>query len=455
MEEKMVSKRTEELMKWDRKHLIHGFAVVGAEDIGPIIERAEGVRCWDTEGKAYFDAASQQTSNTLGHGQKDIIDAICEQARKLQFAHLLGRQSNVPIIEFARDFARVAPPGLSHFFFTNGGTEAVETAIKLSRLYWHVQGRGKYKIISLQNSFHGTGLGAAAATRAGSGAFWTGYAPLASGFIQAPHFHCYRCPFDLSYPSCDVLCAHYVEKVIRAEGEESVAAFIAEPVMGAAGNVAPPPEYFPMVRKICHEYEVLLIGDEVQTGFGRTGKMWGRDHWNVDFDIMSLAKAIDACYLPFGTALIGDRVFEGLKGTMLWHGFTQHGNPICAAAARAALKLIIRDKLVENGETVGNYTLERLRRQFSELPCVGDISGLGMMLGLDLVRDKKSKTPLDAAIITRLIRELLERGLYTRAALAKDYVRLRFNPPIITTRDEADQMLDILYASLAELKMDN
>ena len=448
----MVSRRTEELMAWDRKYLIHGFAVIGNEDIGPIIERAEGVRCWDTEGKAYFDAASQQTSNTLGHGQKDVIDAICAQAQKLQFAHLLGRQSNVPIIEFARDLARVAPPGMAHFFFTNGGSEAVETTIKLARLYWHVQGKGKYKILSLQHSYHGAGLGSVAATRAGSGAFWTGYAPLGAGFIQVPHFYCYRCPFDLTYPSCGILCARYVENIIRAEDEGSVAGYIAEPVLGAAGNVAPPPEYFPIIRQICNDYQVLMIGDEVQTGFGRTGKLWGRDHWNVDFDIMSTAKAIDACYLPFGATFVSDRVFEGLKGTMLWHGFTQHGNPICAAAAKAALNLIIRDKLVENGEAVGNYVLERFKGQFSELPCVGEVGGLGMMLGLDLVKDKKSKTPFDAATIARLARETLERGLYVRTALAKGYARLRFNPPIITTRDEADQMLDILYPALAELK---
>ena len=448
----MVSKRTEELLDLDRKHIVHGFAVVGDEDVWPIIERAEGVRCWDTEGNAYFDAACQQSSNSLGHGQKEIIDAICEQAKKLQFVHLMGRQSNVPIIEYAQDLAKVVPKELDHFFFTCGGSESVETAFKMVRLYWSRQDKGKYKIISLTDSYHGAGMGSAAATRAGSGAFWAGYAPLAAGFIQAPYFYCYRCPFHLEYPSCNILCARYVEEVIKNEGADSVAAFITEPVLGSAGNVSPPPEYFPIVRQICTDYNVLLIGDEVQTGFGRTGKMWAQEHWDVKYDMMTVAKAIDGCYLPFGATLIGDKVYEGLKGTMLWHGWTQHGNPICAAAAKAALKLIIRDKLAENAETVGNYCLERLNSEFKALPNVGDASGKGLMLGIDLVRDKAAKTPFESATISKWQREVLQKGLYIRPSVTKSYTRVRFHPPITTTREEADEMLDILYTSIAELK---
>ncbi|MFC1931377.1 aspartate aminotransferase family protein, partial [Chloroflexota bacterium] len=410
------------------------------------------VRCWDTEGNAYFDAACQQSSNSLGHGQKEIIDAICEQAKKLQFAHLLGRQSNVPIIEYVRDLAKVVPKGLDHFFFTCGGSEAVETAFKMVRLYWSKRDKGKYKIISLTDSYHGAGMGSAAATRAAGGAFWTGYAPLAAGFIQAPYFYCYRCPFRLEYPSCNILCARYVEEVIKNEGADSVAAFIVEPVLGAAGNVAPPPEYFPIVRQICTDYDVLLIGDEVQTGFGRTGKMWAQEHWGAKCDIMTVAKAIDGCYLPFGATLISDEVYEGLKGTMLWHGWTQHGNPICAAAAKAALKLIIRDKLIQNAETVGNYCLERLNGEFKALPNVGDASGSGLMLGVDLVRDKATRTPFESATISKWQREILRKGLYIRPAVVKDYTRVRFHPPVTTTKEEADEMLDILYTSIIELK---
>lgn len=448
----MVTPRTKELLDLDRKYLIHGFAVVGDQEVGPIIERAEGIRCWDTEGNAYFDAASQQTSNTLGHGQKEIIEAICEQAQKLQFAHLLGKQSNVPIIEYARDLAQMVPPGLAHFFFTSGGSEAVETTFKLARLYWSRQGKGKYKIISLQNSYHGAGLGSAAATRAGSGAFCTGYAPLASGFVEAPYFYCHRCPFHLEYPACQILCARYVEEIIKNEGADTVAAYIAEPVMGAAGNIAPPPEYFSIIRQICTDYDVLLIGDEVQTGFGRTGRLWAQEHWGVNWDMMTAAKAINGCYLPFGVTMISDQVYEGLKGAMLWHGFTQHGNPICAAAAKAALKLIKRDKLVENAEAVGNYVLKRLNKEFKALPNVSDVSGKGLMLGIELVKDKATKEPFAVATMQAWQKAVLQKGLYVRLSLAKYYTRVRFNPPIITTREEADEMLDLLYPSLGELK---
>jgi adenosylmethionine-8-amino-7-oxononanoate aminotransferase len=195
-----------------------------------------------------------------------------------------------------------------------------------------------------------------------------------------------------------------------------------------------------------------MICDEVQTAFGRTGKLWGQNHWPVSWDIMTVAKAINGCYLPFGATLLSDRVFEGLKGTMVWHGFTQHGNPICAAAASAALKIIFRDKMVENAEKVGAYVLERLNRQFKDLPGVTDCSGLGLMLGVEVVKDEKTMTPFDSAAMQQWVRKVLERGLYVRMALAKDYTRVRFNPPIITTQREADEMLDILYTSIKELK---
>jgi putrescine aminotransferase len=448
----MPGKRTQELLNIDRKHIIHGFNVIGDEDIGPIIERAEGIKLWDTEGNFYYDAGSQQTSNMLGHGQKDIIDAICQQAQKLQFAHILGKQSNVPIIEFARDLAKVAPKGLTHFFFTSGGSESVETSFKLARLYWSKQGKGKYKIISLENGYHGAGMGSAAATRAGSGAFWAGYAPLASGFVAAPYFYCVRCPFHLKHPSCNILCARYVEEIIQSEGPDSVAAYIAEPVLGAAGNIVPPPEYFPIIRKICNDYDVLLIGDEVQTAFGRTGKLWAMEHWDVTWDLMTTAKAITGSYLPFGATLVSDRVYDGLKGAMLWHGWTQHGNPIGAAAAKAALKLILRDKLVENGAKVGKYVMERLNQEFSSLPIVNDISGLGLMIGIEVVQNKRTKAPFDAAVISRWQRNMLKNGLYVRPAMAKYYARIRFNPPITTTEKEADVMLDMLCKGLKELK---
>lgn len=449
----MASKRTEEFLKIDRKHIIHGFGVVGDEDIGPVIERAEGIKCWDTDGNFYYDAGSQQTSNTLGHGQKEIIEAMCEQAKKLQFAHLLGKQSNAPIIEFARVFARVVPKGLDHFFFTSGGSEAVETAFKLARLYWTRQGKGKYKIISIENAYHGAGMGSAAATRVGSGAFWAGYAPLASGFVQAPYYYCNRCPFNLKYPKCNILCARYVEEIIRTEGPDTVAAYIAEPVLGAAGNIAPPPEYFPIIRQICSDNDVLLIGDEVQTGFGRTGKMWAMEHWPpVKWDMMSVAKAITGSYFPFGATLISDRVFEGLKGAMLWHGWTQHGNPIGAAAAKASLKLIQDQKLVENSEKIGNYVMKRFKSELKALPIVDDISGMGLMLGIEIVKDKRSRKPFDSAVLSKWQRELLQKGLYVRLSHAKYYSRVRFNPPIITTRKEADEMLDMLFPALASLK---
>lgn len=448
----MVSKRTQELLNLDRKHLIHGFMPFGEKDIGSIIEKADRLMCWDTEGKEYLDGCSQLVCMSLGHGQKDIIDAISEQAKKLQFAYLLGKQSNTPIIEYARDLAEVAPEGLDHFFFTSGGSESVETAFKIARLYWSIQGKNKYKIISLHNAYHGSGFGSMAATTLGRGEFWPGFGPLSPGFIHVPSYHCYRCPFHLEYPACNILCAHHLEDVIENEDEDSVAAFIAEPIQGGAGNIQPPPEYWPMVRKICTDHNVLLIGDEVQTAFGRTGRMWALEHWNVKWDIMALGKAISNAYIPFGATVVNDSIYDGLKDVVLFHGWTQQGNPIGAAAASAVLKVINRDKLIENADKIGNYTLKRFNSEFKTLPNVGDISGMGLMIGIELVRDKITKTPFDAVTIGKWQMELLNNGLYVRPALVPQYCRLRYAPPIIVTKEETDKMLDILYSAIVDLK---
>jgi L-2,4-diaminobutyrate transaminase len=180
--------------------------------------------------------------------------------------------------------------------------------------------------------------------------------------------------------------------------------------------------------------------------------MWAYEYWDVRWDMMTVAKAINGCYLPFGATLISDRIYQGLRGTMLWHGWTQHGNPICAAAAKAALKLIIRDRLVQNAEKVGSYVLKRLNKEFKALPNVSDVGGMGLMLGIEVVKNKATGEPFDSATMSKWQKGVLQKGLYVRLALAKDYSRVRFNPPIITTKKEADEMLDILYKALADLK---
>lgn len=450
----MTDNEIEELLKWDAEHIIHSVFPVG-QNAGLLVHSADGVVFRDIYGKEYIDGSSQLTCVNLGYGQQEIIDAAVEQMRKLQYNTTFYGHSNRPSIECSKKLAELTPEGLNYFHFTSGGSESVDTACRLARLYWSNKGSQRYKIVSLYNSYHGITFGAMSATGLGRGFFSRGVGPTCAGFLHIPSYHCYRCMFGLEYPECNIRCARFLEETIVQEGADTVAAFIAEPEHGTAGMIGPPPEYWPIVREICTKYDVLLVADEVMTGFGRTGKMFAVQNWDVKPDIMCMAKGITSAYLPFGAVAMNEKVHEGLRGSM-FASYTYSGHPVCAAAAVKTLEIYVRDKVVENAARVGKYARDRLDAEFKSLPCVGDVGGLGLMLGIEIVADKATKKPFDPGlnVVPKIQKEALDAGLFIRAALSRlaPGDRLSFCPPLIITTEQVDRALDILYPILVNIK---
>jgi len=449
---KEVSQRTKELLQADREHVIHSWCEVG-QNSGLIIEKAHGIYLVDTEGKQYIDMASGNCCCNLGHGQKEIINAVTEAISRMDFATSFYGHSNPYLIECGEKLANLTPGNLNHFHFTSGGSESVETAFKIVRFYWYHQGQGgKYKIISLYDSYHGASGLSSYVTGTGRGTFQNPFGPSPPGIIRIPSYYCYRCTYGLNYPECDLRCARILEDVILAEGADSVAAFIAEGMIGGGGFFAPPPEWWPIVSEICGKYDVRLIADEVISGFARTGRMFGVEHWNIQPDVMTMAKGITGAYLPFGAVAVNDEVYDGLKGKMFMHGFTYSGHAISAAASCAALDIYVRDRVVENAARVGSHLKHRLEAEFSPLPAVGNIGGMGINYAIELVKDKRTKTAIHPETKAALIIKLRENGIYTRC-IGRLGNRLHIGPPCTITIEEADKALDIIKPLVAELEL--
>jgi len=445
----MSAKSTSELKKLDMEHVIHPMAPVGTEPT-VVMDEGHGIYLKDTDGKDYIDGASQLTCVNLGYdSQEEVAEAVAQQMSKLAYGTLFGGNCTTANIECSRRLAELTPKGLAHFFYTCGGSETLDTAFRTARAYWRNKGgSNKHKIISLSNAYHGVSLGVLPATTLMHDMFARGVYPLVPGFIHIPSYYCYRCAFGLHYPDCGIQCAKFLAHTIESEGQDSIAAFVAEPIHGTAGVIVPPPEYWPMVRKICAEHDVLLIADEVMTGFGRTGKMFATEHWDIVPDIMAMAKGLTSAYLPFGAVALSDTVVEGLKGAGI-SGFTYSGHPVCSAAATKVMEIYVRDRIVENVAEVGKYALDRLNAEFLPLPCVGEISGLGLFFGMEIVADKATRAPFpkEQGISMRIGQEARQKGLLVRAGN-----RIAFTPPLIITKEEVDKALDILLPIVAAVK---
>jgi len=442
----MVSKKTEELLKYDAEHVLHSLGSVGS-NYGFAFESAEGIKVKDSDGKEYMDLSSQLVNVNFGHSRRDIIEAAKAQLDKMQFTTTLRGFCNVPVIEYSQKLAQVVPKGLDHFLYTMTGADADDCAFRIANLYYKIKGERRYKIISLFNSYHGTLRGTGGASNIGKGIM--AECPPCGDHLHIPNYFCYRCPLHLEYPSCGIECAKFLDSVIENEGKDNVCCFIVEPEQGAGGFISPPPEYFPMVREICSKHGVLFIGDEVMTGFGRTGKMWGLDNWNIVPDIMTMSKAIVGAYLPFGAVAVSDEIFNTLRGHYLGVGSSESGNPVCCAVASKVLDVMREEHIVEHAAEVGMHVRQRLEKEFLPLPHVGSLSGLGLMLGLDYVVDKETKAVPGPDVAMEIQRRGLERGLYLRV-LGN---RLCFGPPLVITQEEADEALDRLYPIMAELKL--
>ncbi len=452
----MNNTEVDKRVQWDAGHIIHAIIPIGKHS-GMIIESAEGVIFRDLQGKEYLDGSSQLTCVNLGYGQQEIMEAAFEQMKRLPYCTTFYGQGNQPLIECAQKLSELTPGDLDFFHFTSGGSESTETAYRLARLYWNAQGSAKFKIISLWDSYHGINMGSLSADGLGRGFFSRGAGPLNSGFLHIPSYNCYHCMLGLKYPQCEIGCARFLEETIVKEGADTVAAFIAEPEQGTAGGFPPPAEYWPRVREICSKYDVLLIADEVMTGFGRTGKMFAVEHWNVVPDLMAVAKGITSAYLPMGAVAMRSKVFEGLKG-QIFASYTYSGHPVCAAAAVKAMEIYTRDKIVENAARMGAYALKRMRSEILPLPHIGDISGLGLMIGIEIVADKNTHRPFapELNILQKVQKQALEAGLFMRAASSRMAPgdRLSFSPPLTVKQADIDRMIDILMPILSRINPD-
>jgi len=452
-----VTTDKQKALQFDADHIAHWVIPLG-QNVGRIFSESEGVSLIDTDGKELLDGSSQLVCVSLGYKYNDeIAAAAAEQLKKLPYMTTFWGLTSDTLIRFCQRLAKFMPEGLDHFCFTNGGSESTEFAFQLARLYWRKNGLpNKHKIISLHNSYHGTSFGATSATGIFKGLFSANYVPLVPGFIKAPSYYCYRCMLDLEYPSCGIACAKQLEKLIQTEGADNIAAFIAEPEHGTAGDIPPPPEYWPRVREICERHNILLIADEVMSGFGRTGKAFAVDHWGVKPDMITMGKGIVSSYIPFGGVALSDKVWHGLEGALI-PGATYSGHPVAAAVADKVLEIYERDNVFQNAVEMGEYATERLNREFLPLPCVGEISGKGLMIGIEIVEDKATRKGFDPAsgLMNKIRETAIEKGLHIRVTDQSwaPSNRVSFGPPLTSTREEIDKMLDILYATIKEVCM--
>ena len=418
-----------------------------------IIVGGKGCRVWDAEGKEYLEACASDWTAAVGYGRKEIADVAYEQLLKIPHVDPFGNYAAASTINFATKLAQIAPGTLSKVFTISGGSEANESALKLARQYQARAGFSKrFKFISRRLCYHGATF---ACQSLSTDLFFRSYLnePLLSGCIRVAHPYCYRCEFGLEYPSCNLLCAKQLEQAIQSENPSTVAAVMVDAVSVQAFASVPPPEYFPMIRKICDQYGILLIMDEVVCGFGRTGKWFGCNHWDIVPDIMTMDKGISSGYLPLSAVAVKEEIaakFIGTPRDAFAHGHTWWGHPVSCAVGLANIEIIERERLVENAAEMGTYFLDALHSALDKSAIVGNIQGLGLLIDVELVRDKKTKerfTGTEAAKLRqKLINELLRQGLI--AQVSSVYISLL--PPLIITRAEIDEIVHILEVGIRE-----
>jgi len=439
----------------DLQHLWHANTQHRLLQSRPPMEVASAQRCYvfDSEGRRYLDAMAGLFCVNVGYGRQEIVDAVAAQMSQLAFYPLT--QSHGPAAQLAGRLAELLPEGLGRVFFTNSGSEAVETALKMARQYGRQAhpGENRYKIIARHRGYHGFTMGALAAS--GQTTRRVAFEPLPQGFLHvAPPDH-YRCAFCSEKSACSLACADEVERVIRMEGPETVAAVIAEPVISGGGVFPAPEGYLERLRAICDQYGVLLILDEVTNGFGRTGKLFACEHSGVRADIMVFAKGLTSAYLPLGATVASEEIFAAFKGESDSSKFVQvstfGGHPSSCAAALANIEILTRERLWENAATVGTYLLEQLRGIRS--PWIGEIRGLGLLIGIELVADD-CETPLPEARMVQLMPEFRKAGVLIgrNVESAPGFCNiLLISPPLILNHEQADTIIATVADALGRL----
>ena len=436
----------------DQSHLVHR-----AWREFPVIDRAEGVYLFDTQGRRYLDGAAGSVVVSIGHGIKSVLDAMHAQGKRVSFAPTHAF-TNEPSLRLAHMISERAPGlmrGRCRTWLSCTGTDAVDDAARLARQYFLATGKpSKYLIIGRWQSFHGNQLGVAGFS--GYTYRRKAYQPMIAHCPHIPPAYCYRCPFELSLPACRLKCARALETEIRQVGAENVAAFIAEPVVGSAlGSVPAPAGYFEVIREICDRQDVLLISDEVMTGFGRTGRWFGIEHWNVTPDILATAKGMTSGYTPLAATIARDEIWDAVQnsGRPFMAGHTMNQNPVSCAGTVATIEYIDAHHLVDRAAAMGDYLLRRLE-ELLRLPIVGDVRGKGLMCGIEFVRNQQTKEPFppDLRVSYRVQAETMTRGLVlypcTGCVDGAAGDMLQIAPPFIITSEQIDELVGILQEAI-------
>jgi len=427
-----------------------------------LIKKGKGIYLYDKDEKRYIDGSSGALISNIGHCIAPVIKSMQEQAEQIEFVHGTMFKSE-KAIGLASRIIDMCPGNLDKVYLVSGGSEATETAMKMARSYQVARGHEQKSIIIARwQSYHGATIGAL--SMSGRTMSRKLYQPYMLDFPHISPAYCYRCPYGEQAERCSYACAWELEAAINQVGAEYVAAFIAEPIVGATLTAAsPPPQYFSIIRKICDKYDVLFIADEIMTGFGRTGKNFGVEHWDVVPDILVSGKGLGAGYYPIGAAICTDRVFDAFQEVLgkFVHGFTYQGNPLAAAVALSVLDYIRENELVKHVAQAGEYLMERLSELY-RFDFVGDVRGKGFMAGIELVRDKKTKVPFppEKKITKRVAEASWKRGLIIYPDESNGQVEgvagdgFMVAPPFITTKEEIDEIIAILGDSLEEVNQE-
>jgi taurine-pyruvate aminotransferase len=420
-----------------------------------VIVGAQGSTVVDADGSTYLDAMAGLWCVNIGYGRHELADIAAEQMRAI--AYYPHTAMNLPAAELA-EMVNGLMGGGYHVYFVNSGSEANEAGFKFARQYakHEFPGEFRHKTISRQYSYHGTTLATLAA--GGMGDRKAKFEPYAGEFVHVPAPTCYRCPLGLDYPTCGVACAKAIETAILSEAPETVAEVIVEPIMSGVGVAVPPDEYLPMVEAICRKYDVLLHVDEVINGFGRTGRMFGHQHWGVSPDIVAAAKGIISAYLPLGATIVKNRVFdcflgEPSEGRQVFQVNTYGGHPASAAVALRNIEILLEEKLPERAEAMGGYLMAGLKDRLMRHAVAGEVRGKGLLIGIELVEDRATKRQLSGPLVQGVVDFCRANGVIVgrSGGGARHSNTIVLSPPLIITRGECDTLIEVLDRALARV----
>ncbi len=422
----------------------------------PRITHGEGMYLVDVEGRRYLDACAGVHVVSIGHGVQEVADAMSAQARKVCFTY--SRFLTQPQLDLADKITAITPEGLSRVFFVSGGSEATESAMKIARKYHIETGNPqKHKVITRWQSWHGNTVGAL--SMSGRSPWRQDYGPYLLDFPHIAPPYNYRCAYCQGHSECQLDCAEELERVIKQEGSQYISAFIAEPVLGtSAAGVSPPPGYYPLVREICERHNILMIVDEVVTGFGRTGLNFGIEHWDVVPDIMATGKGLSSGYTPIAATIAHEKIYDAIyqKSPSFVHGHTYGGNPLSCATALAVQNYIEKHDLVAQCARMGELMLKKLK-PLEELPVVAEVRGKGLLIGIEFVADKATRAPFDVGlgVTSMMVDSIFDKGVLVMPGapglidgVEGDHIAI--SPPFTINEEEVHQVVDAVRHSIKE-----